>query len=48
LPGKHIMGDNLKNACQKWKELIVNTKMAKFEAPGINEKVNDSLNFRES
>ena len=25
------------NECQKWKEDIENTKMAKFEAPGIKE-----------
>ena len=32
----YIMGYNVKH-CQKWKEHIKNTKMTKFEAPGIKE-----------
>ena len=40
----YIMGYNVKK-CQKWKEHIENTKMAKFEAPGIKEQVNTSISI---
>ena len=35
----YIIGFNLKQKSQKWIEHIQNSKMAKFEAPGINEYV---------
>ena len=41
------MGYNVKH-CQKLKDHIENTKMAKFEAPGIKEQVYVSANSRKT
>ena len=43
----NIMGYNVKH-CQKLKDHIENTKMAKFEAPGIKEQVYVSTNSRKT